>query len=255
MRAPLFTELGLVPLRYRRLILALRYLGYLINLAATHYAKAALEDSYQLYLKGCQGYWMDLVYALQNLRFPVTLPALPELTPEKCTALTKEVHIAAMRHLDAEVNSSTHLYMLHDRLELLEDEPPKKMTAFLRHYLVLVVNAKHRKALTRLLAGEELLQYRNAYTTIMQTTDPRIATVAPWNATNVLRSLIFRRETVCQSAKFVCKVFAIFDAVPMANVSEPEIYHLLRGSYPNRNAIEILDFRFRLDAQIFKGKL
>ncbi|KAJ7714024.1 hypothetical protein DFH07DRAFT_934684 [Mycena maculata] len=228
MCAPLFTELGLVPLCYRRLILALRYLGYLINLAATHYAKAALEDSYQLYLKGCQGDWMDLVYALQNLWFPVTLPALPELTPEKYTALTKEVHIVAMRHLDAE--------MLHDRLEPLEDEPPKKMTAFLRHYLVLVVNTKHRKALTRLLvsqhrlavermcykqqvivpredrlcrfgcnhiemvehalffcsqAGEELLQYCNAYTTAMQTTDPRIATVALWNATNVLRSLIF----------------------------------------------------------------
>ncbi|KAJ7724995.1 hypothetical protein DFH07DRAFT_1003465, partial [Mycena maculata] len=263
MRAPLFTELGLVPLCYRRLILALRYLGYLVNLAATHYAKAALEDSYQLYLKGCQGYWMDLVYALQSLQFPVTLPALPELTPERCTALTKEVHIAAMRHLDAEVNSSTRLYMLHDRLELLEDEPPKKITVFLRHYLVLVVNAKHRKALTRLLvsqhplavermrykqrrhrvivphderlcrfgcnhvetvehalffcsqAGEELLQYRRAYTTAMQMTDPQVATVAPWNATNVLRSLIFRRETVCQSAKFVCKVFAIFDAVPM----------------------------------------
>ncbi|KAJ7749037.1 hypothetical protein DFH07DRAFT_923277 [Mycena maculata] len=65
MRAPLFTELGLVPLRYWHLILALRYLGYLVNLAATHYAKAAPEDSYQLYFKGCQGYWMDLVYALQ----------------------------------------------------------------------------------------------------------------------------------------------------------------------------------------------
>jgi hypothetical protein len=46
-RTPLFTELSLLPVRYRRLILALRYLGYLVALPPTHYARAALEDSFK----------------------------------------------------------------------------------------------------------------------------------------------------------------------------------------------------------------
>ncbi|KAJ7495225.1 hypothetical protein FB451DRAFT_1213638, partial [Mycena latifolia] len=127
MRAPLFTELGLLPLRSRRLDIALRYLA------------------------GKQGYWMDVAYALQKLPVPIQLPPLPELSPEKCVGLAKSVRIAALKQLDAEVSASTRLYMLHDRREPLEDEPAKKITAVLRHYLVLVVNPKHRKALTRLL--------------------------------------------------------------------------------------------------------
>ncbi|KAJ7301020.1 hypothetical protein DFH08DRAFT_979134 [Mycena albidolilacea] len=66
MRAPLFTELGL-------------------------YAKVALEDSYDLYLNNHPGYWMDLVYALRILRFPVELPSLPSLTAELCEKLGKAV--------------------------------------------------------------------------------------------------------------------------------------------------------------------
>ncbi|KAJ6593567.1 hypothetical protein B0H19DRAFT_1056098 [Mycena capillaripes] len=39
MRAPLFTEFSLLPLRYRYLFLALRYLGYLVALLLTHHAR------------------------------------------------------------------------------------------------------------------------------------------------------------------------------------------------------------------------
>ncbi|KAJ7440678.1 hypothetical protein FB451DRAFT_1415048 [Mycena latifolia] len=56
MRAPLFTELGLVPLRYRRLISAIRYLGYLVSLLDTHYAHAALRDSYGLLTRLVDGF-------------------------------------------------------------------------------------------------------------------------------------------------------------------------------------------------------
>ncbi|KAJ7442012.1 hypothetical protein FB451DRAFT_1298099 [Mycena latifolia] len=148
MRAPLFTELGLLPLRSRRLDIALRYLGYLLSLGDTHYARVALP--------GKQGYWMDVAYALQKLPVPIQLPPLPELSPERCVGLAKAVRIAALKQLDAEVSASTRLYMLHDRREPLEDEPVKKITAVLRHYLVLVVNPKHRKALTRLLVSNTL---------------------------------------------------------------------------------------------------
>ncbi|KAJ7162682.1 hypothetical protein C8R43DRAFT_1173449 [Mycena crocata] len=168
MRAPLFTELGLVPLRYRRLIIALRYLKYLVSLKSSHYARLALEDSYRLYLGGQQGYWMDLAYALSKLRFPIVLPSLPTLTAEICDALGKAVHVAAMRDLQLDINQSTRLYLLHGRLEPLEADPPKAITAILRHYLVLVVNTSHRRALTKLLVSQhplavERLRYKKRY--------------------------------------------------------------------------------------------
>jgi hypothetical protein len=262
MRAPLFTELGLVPIRYRRLIIALRYLGYLINLPSTHYARAALEDSYQLYCDGHQGYWMDVDYALRKLSIPVDLPALKNLNPNVCAELAKAVHISAMKFLDCKLEASTRLYLLHERREPLEDEPSRKITVVLRHYLELVVNAKHRKALTRLLLSQhplavermrykqryhrenvprhrrlcrfgcnevetlehalffcagsiELLERRDWFSDTVCVMEPRILQVTVENATNILKALIFRRDTVCQVAKFAHKVFNIFVEEPM----------------------------------------
>ncbi|KAJ7698536.1 hypothetical protein B0H14DRAFT_3528817 [Mycena olivaceomarginata] len=46
-------------------------------------------------------------------------------------------------------------------------------------------------------------------------TEPRLHAVTPGNATAVLRALIFRRDTVCQVAKFAHQVFHLFDNTPM----------------------------------------
>ncbi|KAJ6529366.1 hypothetical protein B0H19DRAFT_1214557 [Mycena capillaripes] len=168
MRTPLFTELGLVPLHYQRLIIALRYLKYLIGLKRTHYAGVALGDSYQLFMSGKQGYWMDLVYAFGKLRFPVIPPVLPDLTAEKCDALGNTVYSAAMRNLQEDVNKSTRLYLLHNRLEPLENDTPRAITVVLRHYLQMVVNSAHRRALTRMLLNQnslavERLRYKRRF--------------------------------------------------------------------------------------------
>ncbi|KAJ6601904.1 hypothetical protein DFH09DRAFT_900274, partial [Mycena vulgaris] len=219
-------------------------------------------DSYVLCQNGHPGYWSDLKFALQKLKFPVELPSLPDLTSEACLGLAKSVYISAMKFLDAEVSASTRLYMLHGRREPLDGEPAKKITVVLRHYLTLVENARHRKALTRLLVSQhplavERMRYKQRYhrehvprderrcrfgcnsvetvehtlffcsgtprleeqretfLEAMRVKEPRVLSIFPWNATNILKSLIFRRDTVCQVAKFVCKVFAEFDAVPM----------------------------------------
>ncbi|KAJ7730085.1 hypothetical protein DFH07DRAFT_781735 [Mycena maculata] len=92
-----------------------------------------------------------LAHLEKNLHSPVVLPLLPQLTADTCDVLGKKVYISAMKYLDAEVTKSTRLYMLHGRLEPLDGEPAKKIAMVLRHYLELVANAKHRKALTRLL--------------------------------------------------------------------------------------------------------
>ncbi|KAJ7021273.1 hypothetical protein C8F04DRAFT_973040, partial [Mycena alexandri] len=63
--------------------------------------------------------------------------------------------------------------------------------------------------------GTGLVECREAFFGIIQTLEPRVLSVGPWNATNILRALIFRRETICQVAKYTHKVFAIFAAEPM----------------------------------------
>jgi hypothetical protein len=68
------------------------------------------------------------VYAPQKLPFRVHLPTLTALTPDGCNALAKEVHTSAMKFLDSKITVSTRLYMVHDRLEPLENKPPKKIT-------------------------------------------------------------------------------------------------------------------------------
>ncbi|KAJ7490502.1 hypothetical protein FB451DRAFT_1513143 [Mycena latifolia] len=174
---------------------------------------------------------------------PRSRARMQQLRKQECVGLAKSVRIAALKQLDAEVSASTRLYMLHDRREPLEDEPAKKITAVLRwHYLLLVVNPKHRKALTRLLVSQhplavERMRYKQRYHRVIVPRDERLCRFGWrrwsmhcssaevqrvfWNAGNtlcILLALIFCRDTVCQIAKFAWKVFAIFDAVPMLRI-------------------------------------
>lgn len=61
-----------MPLRHRRLALALRYLRYLISLPRHSYARCALEDSLDLARAGCSSWVGDLAVALFHLTPPVT---------------------------------------------------------------------------------------------------------------------------------------------------------------------------------------
>jgi hypothetical protein len=47
-REPLYTETGMLPIRHRRVILALTYLQYLLSLPSGEYASLACRDSLDL---------------------------------------------------------------------------------------------------------------------------------------------------------------------------------------------------------------
>jgi hypothetical protein len=73
-----------------------------------------------------------------------------------------------MKYLEGGILNSTRLYLLHGRKKPLEGEDPKQITVFLQHYLTLVVNSTHRKALTRLLLSQhplavEHMHYKGRY--------------------------------------------------------------------------------------------
>ncbi|KAJ7271600.1 hypothetical protein C8J57DRAFT_1031702, partial [Mycena rebaudengoi] len=63
----LFTETGVFPLKYRRSILALGYLIYLINLSPTHVAHMAFLDSLSLAHLGFPCWISDLRIVLASL--------------------------------------------------------------------------------------------------------------------------------------------------------------------------------------------
>ncbi|KAJ7490656.1 hypothetical protein FB451DRAFT_1552295 [Mycena latifolia] len=189
-------------------------------------------------VKGFQGYWMDLTYPLENLRFPIDLP---DLTPEFCSALGKlAVYTSAMKFLDAEISGSTRLYMLHGRKEPLENEPALWSS-------VIILNWSHRRALARLIVSQHPLAVeRMRYNRVTVPRDERLRRFGCASTETVEHALFFcnalgpglddlrdqfadavhhlepkvplkcDEDTLCQVAKFAYKVFKIFNAEPMA---------------------------------------
>ncbi|KAG6884897.1 hypothetical protein C0992_005614, partial [Termitomyces sp. T32_za158] len=64
---PLFSETGILPLKYRRVILATKYLTYLLSLPPTHYASSALCDSLDLAWAQQLSWAADLAAVLDGL--------------------------------------------------------------------------------------------------------------------------------------------------------------------------------------------
>jgi hypothetical protein len=60
-----------------------------------------------------------------------------------------------------------------------------------------------------------LSQCRADFIEVIKNDEPRVLNVSPWNATKLLKSLIFRRDTACRVPKYVHRVFAIINDVPM----------------------------------------
>ena len=67
MRALLFTETGIMPIGYRCVILALRYLRYLIKLPAHHYARAAFDNACLLHADKKPSWVGDICLVLSRL--------------------------------------------------------------------------------------------------------------------------------------------------------------------------------------------
>ncbi|PBK64645.1 hypothetical protein ARMSODRAFT_1053743 [Armillaria solidipes] len=154
--APLFTELAIFPLPYRRIILALSYLRSLVTLPSSHYAHVALHASVSLFQRGFSSWVGDLALVLRNLPYPVILPPVLSLTQDHISGLIKSVSSAAKLDLQTQIDNSPRLSLLHDRLEPLEGTAPAYRALFVRHYLHVRIH-KHRVAITCLLLGDHCL--------------------------------------------------------------------------------------------------
>ncbi|KAF8057159.1 hypothetical protein FPV67DRAFT_1677448 [Lyophyllum atratum] len=151
MRAVLFSETGLLPIRYRRIILALKYLLHVVTLPLDRLVVRAMRESYQLALQGHASWFTDLRIVLANLPVPV-IWFLPDggLMQREVEELVLKVQCSADEWIDGVILSSDKTRdLLTGRLEMEGDKLVKKVMSF-RHYLR-VKTPKHRKALTRLV--------------------------------------------------------------------------------------------------------
>lgn len=152
--AQLYSELGVYPLRVRRLELALRYLRYLVGLPASHYAYIAAVEADKLRREHHSSWMGDLALVLGAM--PFTMPPLPcfsELTTAACDSLVDLLRTRTRHWVWMTIEDMVSLPLLHRRLEPKENGDSSLNKLCRRHYLSRVPVTDHRLALTRLLCG------------------------------------------------------------------------------------------------------
>ncbi|KAJ7791164.1 hypothetical protein B0H14DRAFT_2395940 [Mycena olivaceomarginata] len=158
MRAVLFSETGIWPIRYRRVFLALKYLSYLLQLDAKRPAANALQDSIALAYQQRLCWINDLRIVLSRLHVPVILDISPGFGAKEVEMAMKCVEKSMEAWIDDEIESSSRVRdMLVGRMErdAKTGNLVKKSLDF-RHYLRLA-SPEHRHALTKMiLSGHSL---------------------------------------------------------------------------------------------------
>ncbi|KAJ7127518.1 hypothetical protein C8R43DRAFT_1210690 [Mycena crocata] len=156
MLAILFTETGQMPVRIRRLLLALGRLRYMVKIDdKRRVVRDALLDSIALLREGQPGWASDLTIMLRRLPTPIEVMADKLLCTDSIEAIEKRVIAIADADLQHDIDRLVKTHLIRNRLELDTDKSLRLVTRRLRHYLHMV--AVHRKAITGLLLGDHNL--------------------------------------------------------------------------------------------------
>ncbi|KAJ7205131.1 hypothetical protein B0H12DRAFT_1282487, partial [Mycena haematopus] len=166
MLAVLFTETGQVPVRIRRLLLALGRLRYMIGVDPGRVVHDALLDSVALCREGKPGWASDLMILLRRLPTAIVLTPDDLLCAETVDAVRKRIIEIVDADLQRDIDGLVKTHLL--RVEMGENKCLKVVPRQLRHYLTSVVVPAHRKALTGLMLsdhnlGVERLRYGARY--------------------------------------------------------------------------------------------
>ncbi|KAI5833292.1 hypothetical protein K523DRAFT_265688 [Schizophyllum commune Tattone D] len=151
--APLHTETGILPIAFRRLLLALGYLRYLLMLSPAHLAGAAMRDSMALANASKPGWINDLRIIIGRL-----CPSLTHVWErlqylDGVATLINGVECAAADMLRHDLMNDHRLILLQGQGAGGGSGPLPKTH---RSYLDVHIPA-HRKALTRLMLSEHPL--------------------------------------------------------------------------------------------------
>ena len=137
----LFTETGLWPIRYRRIIIAITYLQYLLQLPPNHYAHAALEECVFLDAVGKPSWLTDLCIVM--LCLPGSSISLPGnvmgMTSLDCQMVIDCVKKACVAECRAFVAGSVKAVLIQERV--LKDDDNAVLS--MRKYLIDVAVPKY----------------------------------------------------------------------------------------------------------------
>jgi exonuclease III len=169
--ATLFTETGILPLRFRRAKLAIGYLIYLLRLPHSHYAYAALQESKSLLLAGFPCWLGDLNWVIGHLPGQISPISfhVENMSSEELQSLQDNLDRTCDRFLQDFVDSSPKCRLLRGRLETTENGHRRvHMTRKLRHYLSTPLVPAHRRAFTSIMLSThalavERLRYQERY--------------------------------------------------------------------------------------------
>ncbi|KAJ7150247.1 hypothetical protein C8R46DRAFT_816975, partial [Mycena filopes] len=156
MRAVLFTETGLLPIRYRRAIIVLQHAKYWAQLPDDHYAHAAYMESLRLSAQGHVSWAADLRSVLGAFPIPVACPESALESGESIDAVISAVESSCDQTMQGELDRSARTYLLRRRLEVDDKGNRRTVVLRFRHYLR-IVSASHRKAFTRFLLSDHKL--------------------------------------------------------------------------------------------------
>jgi hypothetical protein len=151
----LYTEMGVMPIRYRRLLLALCYLQHLIAARNSQLIMAALKECVKLMHQGHDNWLKSLWSLLEGLPFQLCIPQFMEVpTAEETKQLITDLTSGLNTLLLQELNASEKLYLLRDRWE--SGDPPWQAALLLRQYMM-VTNLDHRRAIANIATSSHLL--------------------------------------------------------------------------------------------------
>ncbi|KAF6752456.1 hypothetical protein DFP72DRAFT_815407 [Ephemerocybe angulata] len=129
----LYTETGILPIRYRRILLALGYLKYVVGCDDHQLVKVAIRECTQLTAANQPNWLMSLREVLGKLPFQMQIPLFHVLP--------------SADEIDALISSK--LYLLRGRVDPATGLPA---ACKFRDYLN-IRNAQHRKAVTKVLTS------------------------------------------------------------------------------------------------------
>ncbi|KAJ7128788.1 hypothetical protein C8R43DRAFT_897142, partial [Mycena crocata] len=214
MLAVLFTETGIMPIRIRRLSMALGRLRYMAELGDERRIRWALLDSVDLFSKGFAGWAGDLAIMLRSLPTPIRIAPADFVDVPTIEAISKKVVEVAEHDLQFDIDNLQKTHLLRNRLESA-DETLRLVTRRRRHYLTMVLVPAHRKALTRLLLSDhnlsvERLRYPARYRLAIPREDRlcRLCRQAVEDEVHALFDCIVDTELTCLRSTFLAEIFA-----------------------------------------------
>ena len=138
-------------------LLALRFLDYLIKLPSSQIASKALKESHLLCLTNRISWLSDLDYALQIVsNCTLSLPPLSQLNSDKICMLSASLTNYVWTFLELKIHQNRCLYLFHRCLEPFANGSFFHIHSMLCHYLIQVTVPAHCKSLTNLLFGESI---------------------------------------------------------------------------------------------------